>query len=97
MFEIEFRDIFILKDLRRNKYMSEDGIDIVSVINDLRRCVVVIDGVCMIYLVKDYDGIWDIIIFVLVDSKEFNKFMKSIYVGCIEEKDVNVLMIYEVG
>ena len=97
LLEIELRDTFTLKDLRRNKYMSEEGIDIASVINDLRRCVVVIDGARMTYLVKDYDGIRDTTTLVSVDSKEFNKLMKSVYVGRIEEKDVNALMIYEAG
>lgn len=51
----------------------------------------------MTYLVKDYDGIRDTTTLVSVDSKEFNKLMKSVYVGRIEEKDVNALMIYEAG
>ena len=101
--KIEMDDEFNLSKLRTNDYSLKGGVgvDVNKFINDLKKCVVVINSAEMLFVVKDYDGVRDTNKLTFLTDKGFERLMKSIKVGKYYKdgkiKPVNAFMIYDEG
>ena len=94
---------FNLSKLRTKNYSMAGGIgvDANKFINDLKKCVVVINTAEMLFIVKDYDGVRDTNKLTFLTDKGFERLMRSIKVGKYYKegkiKPVNAFMIYDEG
>ena len=103
--KIDLTDAFSLRDIRTNDYSVKGGggvgVQKNRFINDLKKCVTVINSAEMLFIVKDYDGVRDTTTLSFLNDKGFEKLMKSIKVGKYEKdnkvKPVNAFMIYDEG
>ncbi len=101
--KIDMNDGFSLANLRTNNYSLPGGVGIKvnKFINDLKKCVVVINTAEMLFIVKDYDGARDAGKLTFLTDKGFERLMRSIKVGKYYENDkikpVNAFMIYDSG
>lgn len=92
-----------MKNLRENDYSLTDGkgIDVNRFMNDLKKCVVVINQADMLFIVKDYDGAKDTMRLSFIDSKKFQSLMISINVGSYRKnnkwKTATAYTIYNEG
>lgn len=101
--KIDMNDGFSLANLRTNNYSLPGGVGIKvnKFINDLKKCVVVINTAEMLFIVKDYEGVKKTNKLTFLTDKGFEKLMRSIKVGKYYENDkikpVNAFMIYDSG
>ena len=101
--KIDMNDEFNLSKLRTNNYSLAGGIGVKvnKFINDLMKCVVVINTAEMLFIVKDYDGARDAGKLTFLTDKGFERLMRSIKVGRYYKdgkiKSVNAFMIYDEG
>ena len=100
---IDFKDGFTLKNLRENDYSLTDGkrIDVNRFMNDLKKCVVVINEAKPLFIVKDYNGARDTMRLSFIDSGDFKTLMNSINVGSYRKnnkwKTATAYTIYNEG
>lgn len=97
---IDLSESFNLSTLRTKDYKLKGsvGINVNEFINDLKRCVTVINSARMVFVVKDYDGVKDTGKLTFLDEKGFERLMKSINLGYYmkdgKKKQVNAYSIY---
>ena len=97
---IDLNESFNLSTLRTKDYRLKgcNGININGFINDLKRCVAVINSAEMVFVVKDYDGVKDTGKLTFLTDKGFERLMKSINLGYYmkdgKKKQVNAYSIY---
>ena len=97
---IDLSDPFNLSTLRTKNYGLKGGIgiNVNGFINDLKRCVAVINSAEMVFVVKDYDGVKDTSKLSFLTDKGFERLMKSINLGYYfkdgKKKQVNAYTVY---
>ena len=97
---IDLNEPFNLSSLRTKDYRLKGGIgiNVNGFINDLKRCVAVINSAEMVFVVKDYDGVKDTSKLSFLTDKGFERLMKSINLGYYfkdgKKKQVNAYTVY---
>lgn len=101
--KIDFDDNFSLKDIRENDYRLNKGvgINVNQFLNDLKKCVAIINSAQMLFVVKDYEPTKDEKKLSFLDSHQFKDLMNSINIGKYYKegkiKNVNAFQIYNTG